>query len=207
MGRESVATSAHPLTHGHLKRVAFDLETLRTKAEKESFPQYKMSAGVSVLCAIDLDTGHPWFFCDGDIGAFSIDAFAQICRDCKLLVSYNGHTFDVPVLQTATERLITVMNHIDILQCIWRAIAPFRGRYKKGDWTLDRVSKDTLGSRKLMDDGAYAPQKWQEGRIGEVSTYCYMDTWLTAELYKFISDNGFVLDPYGREIQVNLDPC
>lgn len=210
MGRKSVATRTLPvkgLMEGKLSRIAFDLETLRMKAEKESFPQYKMSAGVSVLCAIDLDTNQPWFFCDEDIGEFSLEHFAQLCRNSKLLVSYNGNNFDIPVLQTSTERLITVMNHVDLLACIWRAIASFRSRYGKGDWTLDRVCKDTLGERKLLTDGAYAPQKWAEGRIGEVSTYCYMDTYLTSMLYKFIVKNGYVLDPFGKEIEIHLDPC
>ena len=190
-----------------MRRIAFDLETLRMKEDKEKFPQYMIGAGVSVLCAIDMDSGHPWFYTDEDIGEFGLQRFATLASLSKLLVSYNGHAFDIPVLSAACEREIPVMNHVDLYQCIKRAIGGYDPKYKKGAWKLDRVARDTLGAGKLMNDGIYAPQKWNEGRIGEVSTYCYMDTYLTSELYKFIDLNGYVLDPYGDKLSVHLDPC
>ena len=195
------------LFKGQMKRIAFDLETLRMKFEKEQFPQYMVGAGVSVLCAIDMDSNQPWFFTDRDIGEFGLEKFAQLCTMSELLVSYNGKAFDIPVLSAATEREIPVMNHVDLYLCIKRALGGYNPKYQKGAWKLDRVGRDTIGVGKLMNDGVYAPQKWNEGRIGEVSTYCYIDTWLTNMLYKFITENGYVIDPYGDKISVDLDPC
>ena len=186
---------------------AFDLETLNTKSDKIGWPEYKQIAGVSVLCTVDLETMAPAFFTTGDINDFGLETIARGISMAKEIVSYNGRDFDIPVLEAAIERTIPVMCHVDLWQCIREATRDMRGRYGKGDWTLDRVCKGTLRSRKLLNDGVYAPLKWREGRIGEVTTYCWKDSWLTAQLYQFIQKYGYVVDPHGRTIQVDLFPC
>ena len=47
-----------------------------------------------------------------------------------------------------------------------------------------------------------APTKWRDGRVGEVTTYCWKDVELLRRLYAFLKRYGYFVDVHRNAIAV-----
>jgi len=178
-----------------------DLETADAGPDMQ-LDQY----GISIVTVMD-QAGDPAFYTDGDLGDYSLEALAKRIRGADEVVTYNGANFDIPVIEATLRSPVPVLKHTDLYQEIDETLKSMgvRRTYGKGAWTLDRVCRDTIGEGKLLDDGIYAPMKWREQRYGEVVTYNFYDVKITRKLWLFIQEHGYVLDPFGRKIDIQLD--
>jgi len=181
-----------------VNRLFFDTEALATKKDEWSWDQYRTVAGISIACTIDM-VGLPAFYTVTDSAPYHILDFADMLEEADELVSYNGISYDIPVLATAVDRAIKVRQHVDLYAQIRQALGGTR--WPKGSWTLDRVARDTLNVGKSAS-GAFAPMLWRERRLGELATYVHRDVWLTRALWMHIREKGWVLDPDRHQLGV-----
>ena len=146
-------------------------------------------------------TGVTDFYGANDGGDYSIEAFAKAIEEAEFIVSYNGLWYDLHALQGAVGRHVNPKYHIDLWDRIKDSLG---GEYwGKGAWKLDRVARDTIGIGKTSANGAFAPSLFQEGRIGELVTYLYRDTWILWRLFEHVVDEGWVLNPDGGRLYVD----
>lgn len=185
--------------------VFFDLETLHPKGE-ESFQSYAPVAGVSVACLIDDATGAPTFFTSNDEPPFDINGLVARLNGAETVVSYNGESFDTRVLEGCATEPLMLGDHVDlwlVVKDVTDAFSQSRGFfYRRGERKLDVIARHTLGEGKLLADGALAPTKWRDGRIGEVVSYCWKDVELLRKLWHFIHQHHYIVDCHGNAIEV-----
>jgi len=180
--------------------VVWDSEALESKRDDVGWDEYRHRAGVSVACVIEAATGLPTFFTAGDRAGYDLDALAERLEAADEVVSYNGIHWDTPVLSETIMRPVLV-HECDLYAHIRTAL--HGQRWPQGSWKLGRVALDTIGVGK-NGDGGVAPTLWREKQVGRLITYCYVDTWITWKLWEFIRRHGFVLDPDGGHLEVNL---
>lgn len=173
---------------------------MRGKEDREPWPAYRERASISVACVIDLDNGLPVFYTAADKGEYGIEGLVKALEAAPLVVSYNGESYDNVVLEAMLKRRLKLHHHIDIYARIKEALAG--EQWGRGSWTLDRVAKDVLGFGKTNVAGAMAPSLWAGHAYGELFTYSFRDTWLTWGLWRWVNDNGYVLDPLGGRLEV-----
>jgi hypothetical protein len=114
-----------------------------------------------------------------------------------LLVTYNGLTFDGPLLaalvaQTDVHLADAWLAYVqarsyDLLDQIWR-VDPDR-KFERGLNGLGAVSQANGYGTKEMD-GSVAPRLWREGRYADVLNYCQADVWKTRMLFEQVCATG-----------------
>ena len=147
--------------------------------------------GLACCCAIFDDGRLPRSYFSDNIREFQAEIDAA-----ELLVSYNGISFDNPLL-LANGVIIPTYKCYDLLLEFKRAT----GRRVK----LDDLARVNLGEAK-SGDGANAPLLWQAGKRVEVVTYCLNDVRLLVKLYKLVECNRKLECPYTRTM-VALQPA
>lgn len=145
-------------------------------------------AGISCVCLHDTETGRYHVY-----DASTIDKCIDHLNSADLLVSFNGKGFDVPALEGFTGMEIYAP-HYDILAEIWRVL----GKRVKG-YSLAELAPRVLGLTK-SDTGEHAPVLYEQNRYAELIDYCINDVHLTKELFLFIQETGYLLNPDGEEI-------
>lgn len=145
------AKDAHPFTDF----VYVDAETTGLSAASGTVA---FLVGVGVV-EKDRFVVHQFFLPDYPDEAAMLDAIAEIVEDHKVVVSFNGKCFDMPLLETryAMNRMTTPfaeMRHIDLLHCCRRF---WRGRF--ADSTLQTLERELLGVFRYNDTpGFMIPQ-------------------------------------------------
>lgn len=113
--------------------------------------------------------------------------------DCVL--TWNGKSFDLPIIEAIAGRQLALKEHLDLL------VAIAGGRMK--GWGLGVTAERTL--KKSKDgDGAFAPTLFKKGRFAELHSYCLGDVILLRDLYNRILMDGFVIGPDGKPVNVEL---
>ena len=75
----------------------------------------------------------------------------------------------------------------------------------KGGLKLGGVTQATLGVEQCKtSSGAEAPKMYKAGAYSTLLEYNLQDTILTTKLYKFIRDNNFIKDAFGKQIDLNV---
>lgn len=188
--------------------VVYDLEIRNNIDGKEITWADHHKMGVSSLVSFDYRDNRFHLYGEDNLHTF----IQRLVEPKTFIVTFNGIGFDDKVLsfynpqspvKTALPptRIIyptpeTTKYHIDILALIIKAY----GRRVK----LDDVLKATLGPESVKSgSGAFAPQMWQEKRLGELFDYNLVDTLRTKELLEFIHDSGYCV-AYGSTIDIDL---
>ena len=155
--------------------------------------------GLSTLVSYDYLDSRFHIYMDDNIQQFIQRVAAD--PDGPYIVTFNGKHFDDKVLHSLSENIDypnsqTDARHIDILE----KIKMVTGRRAK----LDDVLIETLGPDSVKSgSGAFAPQMWQENRLGELIDYNLVDTLRTKELFEFIIEHGFAM-VYGRRVEFDV---
>lgn len=126
----------------------------------------------------------------------NVDELVGVLQAAGLVVSFNGATFDLSVIQGVAGSQLFLARHYDILAEIWKAV----GRMEKG-WTLDDVSKRTIGRGKT-GYGAHAPELVRLGRWAELFQYCLEDVRLTRDLLRCILQETPLIRPDGTDLHL-----
>lgn len=120
---------------------------------------------------------------------FLVDAVATL-NTSERIVSWNGRSFDVPIINHWSDDAVEPREHCDLMQMLRKVT----GRR----WKLNDVAEATLGYGKC-DSAILAPQMARDGEFGRLFHYCLDDVYLTRDLY-FAILNGCVVLPDGREV-------
>jgi DEAD/DEAH box helicase domain-containing protein len=172
----------------------WDLESKESKEEDESWENYKARAGVGVAVIYDED-----FDIWEVYGHRDLVELVKRLEGAEEVVSYNGVGFDHVVVDQAVGRRVWIQKETDL----WIAIKEMLGpeKWPKGSWTLSEVCQRTIGRGKT-GTGVSAPSQLAQGDWAKVTSYCVNDVKLTRDLWRFVREFGYVVDPDGRKRQV-----
>lgn len=144
--------------------VVFDLEIKNTIGDNGvSWTTYD-KMGISVGCLFDYKTGENMVYCDDNI-----ELMAQRIEEADLVVGFNIIGFDNNLL-FANFKGIVIPPCYDLLKEVRRST----GKQLPKGCNLNEVLSATFGMQKT-EDGAQAPIMYQEGRMGELISYCLAD--------------------------------
>jgi hypothetical protein len=175
-----------------MKLLVYDAEILNAIPEKGMAPlegiRYcqgwgdKVGMGVSVICAYSWDIGRPRVFLQDNF-----EEFKALAEDPEtLLVGFNNHAFDDPLIRAALGITLDERRSWDLL----RAYRVARGQdpgYIAGGANLDKLCKANFLPGK-SGSGAFAPILWQKGKYGQVIDYCLSDCYQTVKLIELVLD-------------------
>lgn len=175
--------------------VAFDLEIMEgvDNVNRTWDDARNGRCGVSVLCLYDSDIDQYLLFDSTNL----LDGL-QYLRHSDLIVGFNSREFDVPCLEGATGESLGFVPHCDMLQEVWGVLGKRRKGFKLAD-----ICERTLGITK-QSSGDLAPDLYSAGRLAELHTYCIRDVQLTAKLFDHIVEHGYILDPVGDKLEVQI---
>lgn len=160
--------------------LVFDLETQKSFAEvggRDRFRDLKVSVAVTQeLPSRAFRTYFEW-----DLPRLVDDLF-----EAGLVVGFNVKRFDYEVLSAYTDRDLSALPTLDILEAFEKAQG-FRVK-------LDALAAASLGRRKTAD-GLAAIRWFKEGRLEEIAAYCREDVAITADLYLYGKERGCLLFP------------
>lgn len=151
----------------------------------------KIALGLSIACLYRYDKDTYQFIDPHNLE----EAMQWLVATQPLIVSFNGLTFDGPLLR-AILRNRPVPLHImcdqfkdlmargyDLLQEIWKLDST--RRFQRGLNSLVALSlANGFGTKEL--NGAAAPRLWAQGRYAEVMSYCLSDVWKTRQLFDLV---------------------
>jgi len=114
-------------------------------------------------------------------------------ESADLLIGFRSEAFDIPVIEGVIDRKLRIKQHYDIYAEVARSNAKKGVVGRKGDFTLDAISRRTLGRGK-NGSGKHAPALIQSGKFGELFNYCGNDVRLTLDLFRYICQHGGVMN-------------
>jgi len=170
--------------------IFFDVETrkwARDLHEDEQLGWDKLRRGEGGASAICLyDTRDKWAYAYDDHTAKQA---AQHLEAADLIVGFTSRDFDIPVVEGLIGRKLRLKSTYDIYTEIARANAERGLVGRKGDFTLDAISKRNLGRGKI-DHGSNAKALALSGNWGKLFNYCLDDVHLTRDLFARICRDG-----------------
>lgn len=175
--------------------------TLTTEYHCETFEEIgwdnKAALGLSIGCYFDYRDSHIHWF---DIHALE-ETMQKFVETQPLLVSFNGKSFDFPLMQACLTQIPNYPNWVvdrgileqnwqdlcaasyDILAEIWK-VDP-RSKFTRGLNSLNAISRaNGLGDK--LSHGAEAPRRWARGEYAHVLNYCQDDVLKTKALFEQI---------------------
>lgn len=117
-----------------------------------------------------------------------IGRLPKLLNSSTRVVTFNGKTFDDPLLQANADIKLTFDNHIDLCELVYQSCGKRQ--------SLDSLAAYTLGIGKI-GQGAFAPRLYQEQRFAELAQYCAHDVRITYDLYRFAFLYGYVIGKVG----------
>src|SRR3990172_7678047 len=142
-----------------LSRMYWDTEARNPKQADESWPEYRLRAGVGLAVVYDEGQDDWLFYTERDL-----DQLAVKLESADELVGYNSVWYDHVVLDQALGRRIYLPNETDLYLAIRQTRA---NRDPNGTWKLGEVCKRTIGRGKTME-GAGAPHLIEAGDWGKL---------------------------------------
>ena len=141
--------------------------------------------GASWACAAT-DTGLMLHYCWQEM-----DKLASRLEHADLVVSFNGKSFDLPLLSAVVEREVQVQRHCDLMDFVKRSLGH--------RLSLDQLAHINLGTGKT-GHGGHAPTLYREERYGALAAYCARDVEILRDLYYLGLSRGALDAPGGRKI-------
>lgn len=127
----------------------------------------------------------------------SAETCARHLESADLVVGFNSDKFDVPCLEGICGRRLRIRASFDIYAELTTTLAQRGITGQKGDFTLDRLSRQNLGRGKI-EKGANARELARTGRWGQLFNYCADDVHLTRDLFAVIIRDGGLINLGGR---------
>lgn len=149
--------------------------------------------GISCVGAIEMEAGRlarsRMFLADNKV------ELQQAIDDADVLVSFNGLSFDNPLLRARGIEIDDAKCY-DVLVEIWAAsgLGPKFSPQTHGGFSLGKVAVANNFHDKT-GNGALAPVDWQRGKYGATIDYCLNDVYLTAEIFNLAWTGKAVICP------------
>jgi DEAD/DEAH box helicase domain-containing protein len=172
--------------------LVFDLETQRSAGEVGGWDKIR-DMGLGLAVTLDLKEERFGVFFEQDARRLVLDL-----QSADLVIGFNLKRFDYEVLSAYTDQDLSRLATLDILEHLKERLG-FRLK-------LNSLAEATLNERKSAD-GLQSLQWWKEGRLDLIEMYCKKDVAVTARLYRFGRDNGYLLyrDLEQRLVRVPVD--
>lgn len=127
----------------------------------------------------------------------TVDELIDDLFNAKLVVGYNVLHFDYRVLEAYTQRQLSQIKTLDMLDHLHRRLG-FRVK-------LDSLAETTLGTHK-EGTGLEAVEWWRSGEIDKLLSYCRKDVQITHDVYQYGKQHGCVwISSRGTKQKVPVD--
>lgn len=162
-------------------------------------------AGVG--CAVIYDMSEDRYLVYGDTEG-ELRNLRNRLLNADRITTWNGWQCDLPVifnLQKPNKALQFSKTSDDLLKRCWLSQQLNPDEYNAnthGGWSLDAVSKATLGSNGKTGNGASAAKMLKMGLWGKVVDYCINDVKLTRDLVIHTDKTGYLLGKNGLYARV-----
>jgi hypothetical protein len=125
----------------------------------------------------------------------NLNLLPQVLRSADLVVGYNIEDFDIPLIENTPEAECSEplnLKTYDMLKELRNTNEkPLRGGLALGN-VLVATFGDTFGK---TEDGAEAPEMWQQQKLGRLITYSIADVTREAWLFSQIWHQKYVVSP------------
>jgi DEAD/DEAH box helicase domain-containing protein len=158
--------------------LVFDLETQRSAGEVGGWDKIR-EMGLGLAVTLDLKEERFGVYFEQDARRLVLEL-----QSADLVVGFNLKRFDYEVLSAYTDQDLSRLATLDILEHLKERLG-FRIK-------LDSLAEATLNERKSAD-GLQSLQWWKQGRLDLIEMYCKKDVAVTARLYRFGRENGYLL--------------
>lgn len=176
--------------------VVYDLEIQNVIDGKKITWADHDKMGLSVGCLFDYETGDYSIYFEKDR-----HALAERLNRAALIVAFNQIGFDNVLLRAIGTYLKpdSELSNYDMLLESRKAVGWKGGRFPSG-LKLDNHLESTFGKSLMKTEhGSQAPVMWQEGKIGEVTSYCLADVRREKMLFEHIVNKGWAsTEAYGK---------
>ena len=171
--------------------IVFDVEVKQISEETHDYDL--KSLGVSYMAYYRSDTDKIDGFFDEDVPKFK-----ALMDEAELVIGYNIIGFDFPVLEGYFPVNLPAHRVCDLYKVIHEQ--------HKIHLKLDNLTTATFGAGKIAH-GLDAIRFYREGKLDKLKEYCDMDVKLTADLYKFIKENGYCYytDGLGNKVKLEVN--
>lgn len=173
----------------------FDLEIKATiDGQKVKWSDHALM-GISVGVAFFYKTMSFKVYLDDNISQMADDLMA-----CDLVSGFNIEDFDLPLLRATVKRSFDIKIY-DLLKESRTAFGV--DKFAKG-FKLDNHLESTFGKEDMkIAHGAEAPGMFQNGRMGELITYCIADVAKECKLFEHAWDDKPISNPNGERVLFN----
>ncbi len=166
-----------PVVEGH-DIVIFDLETRLSAEEVGGWHNaHMMRIALGVIFERKTGDFHTFF-------EENVHELIEKLRSAELVIGFNNKRFDYAVLRGYTNLDFRALPSIDLLDEFFQTHG---FRIGLGDF-----GAGTLGAEKTAD-GLTSLQWWKEGKIKKIEEYCRADVDLTAKLFDFALEHGYLV--------------
>lgn len=149
--------------------------------------------GISTLCAWDCQTNRPLVFMEDNL-----QDFGKLLTQRRMFIGFNSLKFDNHLLDANGIEIPRYQSY-DLLDAIRMATGTNKG------YGLDAMCKANFNKGK-SGDGALAPILWQQGKLGELISYCLDDVMLTRQLFMRAYTQGALKCPKTGELIIIAVP-
>lgn len=181
-----------------MNAVTFDLETRHLSSDLPNGWRDVMDgrAGCSAFVCWSSRAGRPFLFDENTLAEG-----VSMLEDADVVLSYNGCSFDVPVLEAMMGRKLALRQHLDLFHLIKEALLS-RGLSVRG-FKLGELSERTLGIAK-SGESADAPRLAEQGLWASLFQYCLDDTLLVRDLFKFVQKHHGIVGFDSEIVPISL---
>ncbi len=152
-----------------MKKVIFDIETKNIFSDVGS--DNPADLDLSVISIYDYNTNKYYSFLENEL-----NKLWPFLETADLFITFNGKSFDLPLLQKYAPFDLSTKQHLDIFEKVENSIKKKIG--------LNAIASMTLGISKSAS-GLQAVKWWNSGEIKKIIKYCEQDVKVTKDVYEY----------------------
>ena len=152
-----------------MKKVIFDIETKNIFSDVGS--DNPADLDLSVISIYDYNTNKYYSFLENEL-----NKLWPFLETADLFITFNGKSFDLPLLQKYAPFDLSTKQHLDIFEKVENSIKKKIG--------LNAIASMTLGMSKSAS-GLQAVKWWNSGEIKKIIKYCEQDVKVTKDVYEY----------------------
>ena len=152
-----------------MKKVIFDIETKNIFSDVGS--DNPADLDLSVISMYDYNTNKYYSFLENEL-----NKLWPFLETADLFITFNGKSFDLPLLQKYAPFDLSTKQHLDIFEKVENSIKKKIG--------LNAIASMTLGISKSAS-GLQAVKWWNSGEIKKIIKYCEQDVKVTKDVYEY----------------------